>query len=138
MVVVLLKPNAAELTANAAKKAITTTKATSLRSKTLDFAFNKPFPLSCGKGFFWDGFAFASILHNLNPLRKLIHIFEPQDEKKGAEVTFSTPKGRKTFHLPRPKKNKPTPPLAIESFAYDPQEYAILMEGVERLSRSYT
>ena len=63
--------SAAELTANAAKKAITTTKATSLRSKTLDFAFNKPFPLSCGKGFFWDGFAFASILHNLNHFAKI-------------------------------------------------------------------
>ena len=50
-------------------------------------------------------------------LYKTINVFEPKTDKNGAEVTLVTPKGRKTFHLRRPRTSNEQPPLAIESFA---------------------
>jgi tRNA-dihydrouridine synthase len=65
---------------------------------------------------------------------KIINVFEPKSEKNGAEVTLATSKGRKTFHLKRPHTSNEQPPLAIESFAVDPEHYAKLMKRVESLN----
>ena len=56
-------------------------------------------------------------------------VFEPSDPSLGPEVTYATETSRKSFRLPRPKKEQP--PLAIESFAQDPARYAELMQRVE-------
>ena len=58
-----------------------------------------------------------------------IMVFEPSDPSLGPEVTYATETSRKSFRLPRPKKEQP--PVAIESFAQDPARYAELMERVE-------
>jgi hypothetical protein len=58
-----------------------------------------------------------------------IMVFEPSDPSLGPEITYSTQKSRKSFRLPRPKKENP--PLAIESFAQDPASYADLMQRVD-------
>jgi hypothetical protein len=58
-----------------------------------------------------------------------IMVFEPSDSSLGPEITYSTQKSRKSFRLPRPKKENP--PLAIESFAQDPASYADLMQRVD-------
>ncbi|MBT3665885.1 MAG: hypothetical protein HN548_00265 [Opitutae bacterium] len=68
-------------------------------------------------------------------LYKSINVFEPKSDKSGAEVTLVTPKGRKTFHLRRPNTSNEQPPLAIESFAVEPEHYAELMKRVESLNR---
>ena len=55
----------------------------------------------------------------------------------GMEVSYETLQSRKTFHLPRPTKEIEDPPLAIESFAQDPEHYSELMKRVEKfLSKS--
>ena len=61
------------------------------------------------KGFFWDGFAFASILHSLNPLRRLIHIFEPQDEKKVQKLPSRLLRDAKLFICPARKRTNLLP-----------------------------
>ena len=66
-------------------------------------------------------------------LKKNINIFEPVKKSKGAEVTISSDSGRKTFHLPRPSSQIEKPPLAIESFAIDPDHYYELMKKVEAI-----
>ena len=66
-------------------------------------------------------------------LNKNINIFEPLKKSKGAEVTIANESGRKTFHLPRPSSQIEKPPLAIESFAIDPDHYYELMKKVEAL-----
>ena len=58
-----------------------------------------------------------------------IMVFEPSDPSLGPEVTYATETSRKSFRLPRSKKEHP--PVAIESFAQDPARYAELMERVE-------
>ena len=58
-----------------------------------------------------------------------IMVFEPSDPSLGPEVTYATETSRKSFRLPRSKKEQP--PVAIESFAQDPARYAELMERVE-------
>ncbi len=58
-----------------------------------------------------------------------IMVFEPSDPSLGPEVTYATETSRKSFRLPRPKKEQP--PMAIESFAQDPGRYAELMKRVE-------
>ncbi|MDG0965595.1 MAG: hypothetical protein P8P49_06155 [Opitutales bacterium] len=68
-------------------------------------------------------------------MNKKIHIFEPVSETLGAEVTIASHQGRKTFHLKRPLPPNEQPPLAIESFAIDPDYYAELMQRVETLHR---
>ena len=66
-------------------------------------------------------------------MNRKIHIFEPSSIKTGAEVTISSNAGRKTFHLKRPLEQVEQPPMAIESFALDPDYYAELMKRVESL-----
>ena len=68
-------------------------------------------------------------------LNKKINVFEPKSDKNGAEVTLATPKGRKTFHLRRRRTSDEQPPLAIESFAVEPEHYAELMKRVESLNQ---
>lgn len=68
-------------------------------------------------------------------IKKTIHVFEPLSEKDGAQVTISTDSGRKTFQLARPSTEQEQPPLAIESFAIDPEHYAELMKRVESLNQ---
>lgn len=68
-------------------------------------------------------------------IKKTIHVFEPLSEKDGAQVTISTDSGRKTFQLARPSTEQEQTPLAIESFAIDPEYYADLMKRVESLNQ---
>ena len=60
-----------------------------------------------------------------------ISVFEPNDKNAGAEVSYSTHSSRKSFHLPKPSDPKSAQPLAIESFALDPQTYHDWMNEVE-------
>ena len=64
-----------------------------------------------------------------------IRVFEPTDKTVGAEISYSTPKSRKSFHLPKPSDPKSAQPLAIESFAMDPQTYHDWMNEVESYLR---
>jgi hypothetical protein len=66
-------------------------------------------------------------------MNRKIHIFEPSSIKTGAEVTISSNAGRKTFHLKCPLEQVEPTPMAIESFALDPDYYAELMKRVESL-----
>tara|TARA_Y100000022_G_C13113219_1_gene312241 strand:- start:21 stop:251 length:231 start_codon:yes stop_codon:yes gene_type:complete len=65
--------------------------------------------------------------------KKFIQVFEPQKPENGPSITYSTPQGRKSFSLPRPKANSKTTPVAIESFAIDTEIYHQRMEMVEAL-----
>ena len=60
-----------------------------------------------------------------------IKAFEPVDNNSGAEITFSTYTSRKSFHLPKPSSPESVKPMAIESFALDPQTYYDWMNEVE-------
>jgi|MEHZ01.5.fsa_nt_MEHZ011599014.1_1 hypothetical protein len=66
-------------------------------------------------------------------MNRKVYVFEPSSTKKGAEVTISSNTGRKTFHLKRPLDQVESPPIAIESFAVDPDYYAELMKRVDSL-----
>jgi len=66
-------------------------------------------------------------------LNKSINVFEPKSKDNGSEVTIATEKSRKTFHIIRPLQSNEQYPLAIESFAIDPEYYAELMKRVESL-----
>jgi hypothetical protein len=65
--------------------------------------------------------------------KKFIEAFEPQNSDQGAAITYSTSESRKSFSLPRPKPDSKSAPLAIESFAIDPEVYHQRMEMVEAL-----
>ena len=65
----------------------------------------------------------------------MINIFEPKKESLGAEITISSSQSRKSFHLKRPPDHKAKSPLAIESFAIDPNEYFEYMKKVEALHK---
>ena len=52
-----------------------------------------------------------------------ISVFEPTEKNAGAEVSYTTHSSRKSFHLPKPSDPKSIRPMAIESFAMDPQIY---------------
>ena len=65
-----------------------------------------------------------------------IRAYEPQNNISGAEITFSTTKGRKSFHLPKPLESKKTKPLAIESFAIEPDKYFEWMNAIQKLHSS--
>lgn len=80
-------------------------------------------------------FRFLKIHVFIMDIKKTIHVFEPLSEKDGAQVTISTDSGRKTFQLARPSTEQEQPPLAIESFAIDPEHYAELMKRVESLNQ---
>mgnify|MGYP006129904113 FL=1 len=69
-------------------------------------------------------------------MNRKVYVFEPSSTKMGAEVTVSSNTGRKTFHLKRPLDQVESPPIAIESFAVDPDYYAELMKRVEFLHSS--
>ena len=70
--------------------------------------------------------------------KKFIEAFEPQTADLGASVTYSTTQGRKSFSLPRPTEDSKSAPLAIESFAIDPEIYHQRMELVEALVKKQT
>jgi len=65
-----------------------------------------------------------------------ISVYEPTDKNTGAEVSFSTNSSRKSFHLPKPPDPKSIRPMAIESFAMDPQTYYEWMNACEEYSKS--
>ncbi len=65
--------------------------------------------------------------------KNFIEAFEPQNSDRGAIITYSTADSRKSFSLPRPTEDSKSAPLAIESFAIDPQVYHQRMEMVEAL-----
>jgi hypothetical protein len=68
-------------------------------------------------------------------VNKLVQVFEPENSHTGAQVTYSTTKSRKSFSLRRPAQPVISPPLAVESFAQDPNQYKRLMDAVACLSR---
>jgi hypothetical protein len=70
--------------------------------------------------------------------KKFVEAFEPQTSDRGATITYSTSKGRKSFSLPRPTEDSKSAPLAIESFAIDPEVYHQRMEMVEALVKKQT
>ena len=70
--------------------------------------------------------------------KKFIEAFEPQTADLGAAITYSTTNSRKSFSLPRPTVDSKSPPLAIESFAIDPEVYYQRMEMVEVLFKKQT
>jgi hypothetical protein len=70
--------------------------------------------------------------------KKFIEAFEPQNSDQGAAITYSTSESRKSFSLPRPKADSKSAPLAIESFAIDPEVYHQRMEMVETLLKKQT
>ena len=49
------------------------------------------------------------------------------------QVTYSTETSRKSFIIRLPERTEEPPPMAIESFAMDPEHYHKLMERVERM-----
>lgn len=61
-----------------------------------------------------------------------IIVSELVDPTLGTEVSYETSRSRKTFRLPRAKNKIEDPPLAIESFAQDPEHYSELMKRVEK------
>ena len=69
---------------------------------------------------------------------KFIEAFEPQNSDHGVAITYSTSNGRKSFSLPRPTEDSKSAPLAIESFAIDPEVYHQRMEMVETLLKKQT
>ena len=67
-------------------------------------------------------------------MKRFIQAFEPVDKSTGATVTYSTATSRKSFARPKPKiKNYP---IAVESFALDPDYYAELMKKVQEMHSS--
>jgi len=66
-------------------------------------------------------------------LHKSINVFEPKLKDNCTEVTITTENSRKTFHIKRPLCSNEQYPLAIESFAIEPNYYAELMKRVESL-----
>ena len=70
--------------------------------------------------------------------KKFIEAFEPQTSDQGAAITYSTSESRKSFSLPRPTEVSKSAPLAIESFAIDPDVYHQRLEMVEALVKKQT
>ena len=84
-------------------------------------------------GFFLSEF---KISIGIQTIKRYIQVFEPTKPNFGAEVTYSINKGRKSFCLPRPLKNQISePPVAVESFALDPDYYFELMKRVENIHK---
>ena len=67
-------------------------------------------------------------------VKRFIQAFEPVDKSTGATVTYSTATSRKSFALPKP--NTKNYPIAVESFALDPDYYAELMKKVQEMHSS--
>ena len=130
--------------ANAAKtklNAVANVAATKLTKVTvrsnLTFTYNKFFKpmLFYSMGFFVSG---QFVCKQPDMVMKFIQAFEPNDKTSGVSVTYSTTTGRKSFSLPRPETDSKTAPLAIESFAIDPEVYQQRMEMVEALIKKQT
>ncbi|MDA7823735.1 hypothetical protein N9A58_09130 [Opitutales bacterium] len=68
-------------------------------------------------------------------MKRLVQVYKPKNSCIGAQVTYSTIKSRKSFSLPRPAQSAISPPLAVESFAQDPEQYHRLMDAVACLSK---
>jgi hypothetical protein len=66
-------------------------------------------------------------------MQRLVEVFPIKNSSHGVSVTYSTQTGRKSFSLPRPKNKQK--PLAVESFALDPEHYHSLMQAVTELSK---
>ena len=64
-----------------------------------------------------------------------ISVFEPTEKNAGAEVSYTTHSSRKSFHLPKPSDPKSIRPMAIESFAMEPQTYYEWMGELDRYLR---
>jgi hypothetical protein len=128
--------------ANAAKtklNAVANVAATKLTKVTVrsNFTFNqfyKPM-LFYSMGFFVSG---QFVCKYSVMVMKFIQAFEPYDQTSGVSVTYSTTTGRKSFSLPRPETDSKSAPLAIESFAIDPEVYQQRMEMVEALIKKQT
>lgn len=63
-------------------------------------------------------------------------IVQNQAPENSLEVTYSTETSRKSFLICLPPKTDEPPPLAIESFAMDPNYYHQLMERVEKMIKN--
>jgi hypothetical protein len=66
-------------------------------------------------------------------MQRLIEVFPIKNSSHGVSVTYSTKTGRKSFSLPQPENKQK--PLAVESFALDPEHYHNLMQAVTELSK---
>jgi hypothetical protein len=73
---------------------------------------------------------------NVNNQITHISVYEPTNNNTGAEVSFSTDKSRKSFHLPKPPDPQSIQPMAIESFAVDPQTYYEWMNACEEYCKN--
>jgi hypothetical protein len=63
-------------------------------------------------------------------------IVQNQVSEDCLEVTYATETSRKSFLICIPPKTDEPPPLAIESFAMDPNHYHQLMERVEKMIKN--
>ena len=66
-------------------------------------------------------------------MKHLVHVCESSAPKSGYNITYNTETGRKSFHLESKSNFPESSPLAIESFALDPEYYSQLMKRVENL-----
>ena len=64
---------------------------------------------------------------------RLVEVFPIKNSSCGVSVTYSTKTGRKSFSLPRSQNLQK--PMAVESFAQEPEHYYELMEAVAKLSK---
>tara|TARA_B100000242_G_C42935132_1_gene433674 strand:- start:500 stop:724 length:225 start_codon:yes stop_codon:yes gene_type:complete len=61
-----------------------------------------------------------------------VDAYEPKQAELGAEITIATKKSRKTFHLTKPLDSEDHKPLAIESFAVDPELYNQWLDAAQQ------
>ena len=66
-------------------------------------------------------------------MQRLVEVFPIKNSSHGVSVTYSTKTGRKSFSLPRSQNLQK--PIAVESFAQEPEHYYELMEAVSELSK---
>jgi len=66
-------------------------------------------------------------------MQRLVEVFPIKNSSHGVSVTYSTKTGRKSFSLPRSQNLQK--PIAVESFAREPEHYYELMEAVAELSK---
>ena len=66
-------------------------------------------------------------------MQRLVEVFPIKNSTHGVSITYSTKTGRKSFSLPRSKNLQK--PMAVESFAQEPEHYYELMEAVAKLSK---
>jgi len=66
-------------------------------------------------------------------MQRLVEVFPIKNSTHGVSITYSTKTGRKSFSLPRSQNLQN--PVAVESFAQEPEHYNELMEAVSKLSK---